>query len=182
MCINSEANNGQQHQKWLFAVSELSTKRIGFISIYLLKAGVLNLTISKRKNLRLPLKIETDEFVFCLVLPVSFCQNLLHFTLGQWSESWRLWCQVSFSVVFLSFNETLAREKRSENCLRFGTGGPSLCLYPLFSWNIIFFPALTMAAGAKKKDSGAAICSRYQRVLSRFWARLRILNLIARLC
>ena len=42
---------------------------IGFISIFLLKARVLNLTISKRKNLRLPLKVETDQFVFCLVLP-----------------------------------------------------------------------------------------------------------------
>ena len=53
---------------------------IGFNSIFLLKARVLNLTISKRKNLRLPLKVETDQFVFCLVLPVSFCQNLMHFT------------------------------------------------------------------------------------------------------
>ena len=37
---------------------------IGFISIFLFKAGVLKLTISKRKNLRLPLKVETDQFVF----------------------------------------------------------------------------------------------------------------------
>ena len=42
---------------------------IGFISIFLLKARVLNLTIPKRKNLRLPLKVETDQFIFCLVLP-----------------------------------------------------------------------------------------------------------------
>ena len=42
---------------------------IGFISIFLLKARVLNLTISKRKNLRLPFKVETDQFVFYLVLP-----------------------------------------------------------------------------------------------------------------
>ena len=42
---------------------------IGFISIFLFKARVLNLTISKQKNLRLPLKVETDQFVFCLVLP-----------------------------------------------------------------------------------------------------------------
>ena len=46
---------------------------------------------------------------------------------------------------------TLAQGKRSENCLRFGTGGSSLCLYPLLSRNILFFPALTMAARAKKK-------------------------------
>ena len=53
----------------MFAVSELSKVEIGFISIFLLKARVLNFTISKRKNLRLPLKVETDQFVFCLVLP-----------------------------------------------------------------------------------------------------------------
>ena len=47
---------------------------------------------------------------------------------------------------------------------------------------ILFFPALTIAARAKKKISGEAICSRYQRELSEFWARLRKLNLIARLC
>ena len=69
MCIKSEAKNGQQYQKWLFAVSELSKVEIGFISIFLLKARVLNLTISKRKNLCLPLKVEIDQFVFCLVLP-----------------------------------------------------------------------------------------------------------------
>ena len=69
MCIKSDAKNGRQYQKWLFAVSELSTMGIGFISIFLLKARVLNLTISKRKNLSLPLKVETDQFVICLVLP-----------------------------------------------------------------------------------------------------------------
>ena len=54
--------------------------------------------------------------------------------------------------LFLSYLRTLAQEKtRSQNYLRFGTGGPSLCLYPLLSRNIIFFPALIMAARAKKK-------------------------------
>ena len=53
----------------------------------------------------------------------------------------------SFSA---SFKNSSPREKVG-NCLRFGTGGPSLCLYPLLSRNILFFPALTMAARAKKK-------------------------------
>ena len=53
--------------------------------------------------------------------------------------------------LFFSLLRTLAREKRSENCPRFGTGGPSLCLYLLLSRNIIFCPAITMAARAKKK-------------------------------
>ena len=47
--------------------------------------------------------------------------------------------------LFLPHLRTLAQEKRSQNCLRFGTGGPSLSLYAL-----IFFHALTMAARAKK--------------------------------
>ena len=37
---------------------------IGFISVFLLKARVLNLKISKRKNSRLPFKVETDLFNF----------------------------------------------------------------------------------------------------------------------
>ena len=70
----------------------------------------------------------------------------------------------SFSA---SFKNSSPREK-VQNFLHFETGGPSLCLYPLLSRNIIFFPALTMAACAKKKNSGEAICSRYQRALSGF--------------
>ena len=53
----------------------------------------------------------------------------------------------SFSALF----KNSSPGKRSENCLRFGTGGPSLFLYLLLSRNILFFPALTMAARAKKK-------------------------------
>ena len=53
--------------------------------------------------------------------------------------------------LFLPHLRTLAQEKRSQNCLRFGTGGPSLCLYPLLSRNIVFSPALAMAARAKKQ-------------------------------
>ena len=70
--------------------------------------------------------------------------------------------------LFLPHLRTLAQEKRSQNCLRFGTGGLSLCLYLLLSLNIIFFPALTMAARAKNKNSVEAICSRYQRAPSGF--------------
>ena len=42
--------------------------------------------------------------------------------------------------------EGITQEKRSQNCLRW----PRLCLHPLLSRNIIFFPALTIAARAKK--------------------------------
>ena len=50
-------------------LSKINKIGIGFISIFLLKAQVSYLTISKRKNLSLPLKDETDQFVICLVLP-----------------------------------------------------------------------------------------------------------------
>ena len=55
--------------------------------------------------------------------------------------------------LFLPHLRTLAHPhgKSLENCLRFGTGGPSPCLYPSLSRNILFFPGLTMAARAKKK-------------------------------
>ena len=43
-----------------------------FISIFLLKARVLYLTILKRKSLSLPLKDDTDQFVNCLVLQSVF--------------------------------------------------------------------------------------------------------------
>ena len=70
--------------------------------------------------------------------------------------------------LFLPHLRTLAQGKRLENCLRLGTGGPSLCLHHYCREIYYFFPALTMAARAKKKISGEAICSRYQRVLSGF--------------
>ena len=142
----------------------LSKIGIGFSSNVLLRVRVLYLTILKRKNLSLPLKVETDHFVICLVLPECLSVKICWISPsdseanldGADAES-PFRC---FSL-FLRHLRTLAQEKRSENCLRFGTGVPSLCLYPLSSRKILFFPALTMAVRAKKK-SGEAICSRYR--------------------
>ena len=53
--------------------------------------------------------------------------------------------------LFLAHLRTLAQEKRSQKCLRFGTGVQSLCLYQLLSRNIIFSPSLATGARAKKK-------------------------------
>ena len=112
---------------------------IGFISICLLKARVLNLTISKRKNLRLPLKVETDQFVFvwfyqCLSVRIC-CISPTD------SEANREGSNAESPIpLFFSLLRTLAREKRSENCIRFGPFGPSLCLNLLLSRNIIFAP------------------------------------------
>ena len=164
MCIKSDARSGQQYQKWLFAVSKtLSKIGIGFISIFLLKARVLYLTILKRKNLSLPLKVEADQFVICLVLPECLSVKICCISPSD-SEANRDGADAESPFpLFFSFSaslRTLAKEKRSENCLRFGTSGRSLCLYPLFSRNIMFFPTLTMVARAKKKFSGEAIYSR----------------------
>ena len=127
---------------------------IGFTSIFLLKARVLNLTVSKRKNSRLPLKVETDQFVICLVLPECLSVKIVAF---QPQTVKRIVMAPMPSLLFRCFSlflphlRTITREKRSENCLRFGTGRPSFCLYPLLSRNIIFCPSLTIAVRAEKK-------------------------------
>ena len=157
MCINSDANNGQQYQKWLFAVSEINKIGIGFISIFLLRARVSHLTISKRKNLSLPLKDETDQFITCLVLP---------------------------DCLSASFKNSSPREKVG-NCLRFGTGGWSLCFYPLLSRNIwIFFPTLTMAARRRKKNfwQSDLLTPSARECTIGIWSTRTLLNLIAWLC
>ena len=182
---NPTRKNGQQYRKWLFALSKILCKiGIGFISNFLLKVRVLHLTILKQKNLSLPLKVETDQFVICLVLPECLSVKICDISPSN-SEANRdsADAESPFPLFFsftASFKNSSPTEKVS-NCLRFGTGGWSLCFYPLWSQNIwIFFPKLTMAAHAKK-NSGKGICSRHQRALSRFGARLCILDLIARL-
>ena len=114
LSIKSDAKNGQQYQKWLFAVSEINKIGIGFISIFLLKAWVSYLTISKRKNLSLPLKDETDQFVTCLVLPeclsvkIAFHPRTVKRIVMAPMPSLLFRC---FSL-FLPHLRTLAREKR----------------------------------------------------------------------
>ena len=106
------------------------------------------LTISKRKNLLLPLKVETDQFVLCLVLPECLSVKICCISPSESEANRDGYDAESPFPLFFSLLRTLTREKRSENCLHFGTGGPSLCLYLLFY--IIFCPALTMATCAKK--------------------------------
>ena len=114
-------------------LSKISKIGIGFISIFLLKARVSYLTIIKRKNLSLPLKDETDQFVICLVLPECLSVKIAFYTrtvkriVTALMLSFLLHC---FSL-FLPHLRTLAHEKRSENCLCFATSWPSLSFYPL---------------------------------------------------
>ena len=185
MCIKSDANNGQQYQKWLFAVSEINKIGTGFISIFLLKARVSYLTILKRKNLSLSLKDETDQFVTCLVLPVSFCQNCIS---PSNSEANRDGADAESPVpLFFSFSASFKNSSPREkvgNCLRFGTGGLSLCFYPLLPRNIwIFFPTLTMAARATKNFWQSDLLTPSARECTiEIWSTRTLLNLIAWLC
>ena len=117
----------------------LSTMGIGFISIFLLKARVLSLTISKRKNLSLPLKVETDQFVICLVLPECLSVKICCISPSN-SEANRDGADAESPFpLFFSFSASFKNSSLREevgNCLRFGTGGWSLCFYPLWSRNI----------------------------------------------
>ena len=108
---------------------------IGFISNFLLKVRVLYLAIFKRKKLSLPLKVETDQFVICLLL-LSFCQNLLHFTLEANRDGADAESPFPLSFSFSASFKNSSLRKKVGNCLRFGTGGWSLCFYPLLSLNI----------------------------------------------
>ena len=158
MCIKSDANNGQQlYQKWLFAVSEINKIGIGFISIFLLKARVSYFNFSfnfKTENFKLT--FEGWNRPVCNLFGftrVPFCQNCIS---PSNSEANRDGADAESPVLLFfsfaaSFKNSSPREKVG-NCLRFGTGGWSLCVYPLLSRNVwIFFPTLTMAARAKKK-------------------------------
>ena len=181
LSIKSDAKNGQQYWKWLFALSEILCK-IGtsFILDFLLKERVFYITISKQKNLSLPLKVETDQFVIYLVLPeclsVKICRispsNSVANRDGADAKS-------PFPLFFsfsASFKNSSPREKVG-NCPCFGTGGWSLCFNPSRK----IFPHANNGS-LRQKNSGRAICSCNQRAPSRFWACLHILNLTAWLC
>ena len=100
--------------------------------------GFLHINNLKLKNLSLPLKVETDEFVICLVLPECLSVKIFRISPSN-SEANHDGADTEFSVVFLfsaSFKNSSPREK-VRNCLHFGTGGWSLCFYPLLSRKIL---------------------------------------------
>ena len=105
---------------------------------------------------------------------MSFCQN---FILPSDSEANRDGTDAEspfpLFFAFSAYLRTLAHKKRSENCLRFATSGPSFCLYPLLDTllerNIILLPRADKGhSRGKKKNCGEAICSRHQQALSGF--------------
>ena len=177
MSIKSDAKNGQQYRKWLFALSEKLCKiGMGFISNFLLKVRVLHLTILKRKNQGYLWRLKQTSLSFVWFYQSVFLSKFVAFlprTVKRIVTALMpslLFRSFSFSA---SFKNSSPREKVG-NCLRFWTGGWSLCFFPSWSRNIwICFPTLTKAARAKK-NSGKAICSRHQRAAStiEIWSTL----------
>ena len=97
-----------------------------------MKARVSYLTILKRKNLSLPLKNETDQFVTCLVLPeclsvkIAFQPRTVKRIVMAPMPSLLFRC---FSL-FLPHLRTLAQEKRLEIVFVFGlVGGVSVSIH-----------------------------------------------------
>ena len=177
MCIKSDANNGQQYQKRLFAVKRNKQNRNWFY--FNLSFESSSFVFNNFKTEKFKLTFQGWNGPVCNLFGltrVSFCQNCISPSNSEANRDGAN-TESPFPLFFsfsASFKNSSPRE-RFGNCLRFGTGGWSLCFYPLLSLNIwIFFPTLTMAARAKK-ISGKAICSRHQResALSRFGARVR---------
>ena len=100
---------------------------------------MLHLTILKRKNLSLPLKVETDQFVICLVLLECLSVKICRISpLNSEANCDGADAESPFSLLFYfsaSFKNSSPREKVG-NCPRLGTGGWGLCFYPLWSRNI----------------------------------------------
>ena len=149
---------------------------IALISIFLLKARVSYLTISKRKNLSLPLKDQTDQFVTCLVLPecvsvkIAFHpRTVKRIVMAPMPSLFRC-----FSL-FLPHLRTLAQEKRSEIVLFWDWWVESLFLSIIVAKYLNIFPHANNGRSREKKIDGKAICSHHQResAPSRFGARVR---------
>ena len=135
MCIKSDANKGQQYQKWLFAVSEINKIGIGFISIFLLKARV-SYIFNKFKTEKLnKLTFEGWSRPVCNLLGftrVSFCQNCI----SPLRTVKRIVMAPMPSLLFRCFSlflphlRTLAQEKRSEIVVVLGlVGGVSVSMH-----------------------------------------------------
>ena len=124
------------------------------------------LTILKRKNVSLPLKVETDQFVICLVYQSVFLSKFVAFNPRTVN---RIVTALMPSLLFRCFSfflphlTTLAQGERSENCLRFGTGGPSLCLYSFIVAKYIIFPRANNGCSRDKKKF---LAKRYAHAIS----------------
>ena len=121
---------------------------------------------------KLTFKVETDQFVICLIFLTSVLSKFVAFhprivkriVMALMHES-HFPLFFSFSVSFKNSSPS-PQEKVGKLSLLWDKWAESLC--SLLLQNIVFFPALTMATSAKKRNSGEAICSRHKRALSAF--------------
>ena len=154
MCIKSDANNGQQYQKWFVRGKRNKQNRNSFYFNLSFESSSFIFNNFKMEKFMLTFegwnRPVCDLFGFTRV---SFCQNCISPSNNEANRDGAD-AESSFPLLFFfcaSFKNSSPREKVG-NCLRFWTGGWSPCFYPLWSRNIwIFFPTLTMAARAKKK-------------------------------
>ena len=148
MRIKSDANKGQYRSEVIVRGKRNKQNRNWFY--FNLSFESSSFIFNNFKMEKLKLTFEGWNRPVCNLFGfTSVFLSKLHFTLEQWSDAESPFpLFFSFSASFKNFSP---REKVG-NCLRFGTGGWSLCFYPLLSRNIwIFCPTLTMAARAKKK-------------------------------
>ena len=166
-------------------VSEINKIGIGFISIFFLKARVSYLTISKRKNLSLPLKDETDQFVTCLVLPeclsvkIAFHPRTVKRIVMAPMPSLLFRC---FSL-FLPHLRTLAQEKRSEMSF-WDWWVESLFLSIIVAKYLNIFPHANNGRSREKKKfwQSDLLTPSARECTIEIWSTRSLLNLIASLC
>ena len=107
-----------------------------------------------RNLLRKNLKVETDQFVICLVLPECLSVKICCISPSD-SEANRDGADAESPFpLFLSFSASFKNSNPREKVGKFSSfwdWWAESQLYPLLSRNILFFPALTMTARAKKK-------------------------------
>ena len=120
MCIKSDAKNGQQYQKWLFAVSEISSKvGIGFIFYFLLKARVLFYCSLIKKN-SLFLKKKSRSRMALLFNNYFHKNSSPRDKVGKLSSFWDWWaesvcihCCREIYIIFPRANNSRSREKKN---------------------------------------------------------------------
>ena len=131
MCIKSDAKNGQQYQKWLFAVSEILSKiGIGFISNFLLKARVLfycslnkKIYLFFKKEITLKNRDGADAespFSLFFSFSASFKNSSPREKVGKLSSFWDWWAESLFVsiivakyIIFPRANNGRSREKKN---------------------------------------------------------------------
>ena len=129
------------------------------------------LAILKRKKLSLPLKVETHQFVICLVLAECLSVKMCC-TSPSDSEANRDGTDVeSLFPLFFSFSASFKNSSPGEKVGKlssFWDWWAESLFVPIFVAKYNIFPRANNGSSREKDISGEAICSRYQRALTGF--------------